>query len=349
MEQTIKKAVDAGASDVHIGQDGRVFFRLLGRMQALASEEIGELDPILTQLEAWEKEGASATMSRSLRDGSRLRIHAYEAQGERCWAIRILPRQAQRLKSLALPLAGLKLHRLRSGLLLVVGATGSGKTTSLAALLQELAMTAPRHILTFEDPIEILIESSQSLVHQCELGRDFPDYPTALRSAVRSDPDIIMLGEIRDEPTARAALSLAETGHLVLSSLHASSAADAILRLLDLFPADHREHRAGQLAACLQAVLYQELHPHKDQQQRIAIGELLLASPAVARLIREQSIHQLANLISAASEEGMVEFDQSLARAVQEARLAYDDARLWAREPQRLKKRLEQLEEENNA
>lgn len=337
MEKLIAKAKALGASDLHFGQDGPVWARILGRLQVMEGVESEDLAPILTQVAAWEKTHPGTTFSRSLADGSRLRIHPHRSLGQLRVAIRLLPGTPPPLAALGLPLQGLRLDRLASGLVLICGATGSGKSTTLASLLQDLLQRRPCHVLTFEDPVEYLLDSGQGLVSQSERGKDFPDFPQALRSAVRSDPDVIMVGEMRDEATARAALSLADTGHLVLSSLHASSVTDAIHRLFDLFPSQDRQGMAGLLAASLKAIVAQCLVPHAREPRRVALAEVLLAGPGLSRMIRDRDIHQIPNYIQAGRGEGMVTFDHSLYDALQKAHIAYEDAIALARDPDRFR------------
>lgn len=338
MDKLIADSLALGATDLHLGQEGPVWARILGKLEVLEKVRGEDLAPILAQTGPGEKPGSS--WSHTLADGTRVRIHLHSSLGGLRYALRLLPGRVPALESLGLPLSPLRLDRVVSGLVLISGATGSGKTTTLASLVQKILETRPCHVLTFEDPVEYLLAPGRGLVTQGELGVDFADYPQALRSAVRSDPDVIVVGEMRDYETARAALSLADTGHLVFSTIHASSAADALLRLLDLFPEGDRGGGGGLLAATLQGVVYQELVSHAQGSSLVALAEILLGSPGLARLIREGDFHQIPNLIRSGRGEGMVDFDTSLGRALGEGSLTFAQAVDLAHYPEEFRQRL---------
>ena len=202
-----------------------------------------------------------------------------------------------------------------NGLILVTGATGSGKSTTLAAMIDEINRHQPRHILTLEDPIEFLHRSRRSLIQQREIGRDSHSFDTALRAALREDPDVILLGELRDVATIRLALTAAETGHLVLATLHTRSAPQAVERLVDVFPAEEKSYVRAQLAGSLQAVIAQKLM-RRPGGGRVAIFEVLTATAAVSNLIREGKTHQLASVLQTGAQSGMQTFEQGLQQRI---------------------------------
>lgn len=229
--------------------------------------------------------------------------------------LRLLPEQCPRLETLGAPPALSELLAEESGLLLVTGATGSGKSTTLAAMVGHLNQRLDGHILTLEDPVEFIHHSERCLILQREIGRHCPSFATALRVALRQDPDVILLGELRDSETIRLALTAAETGHLVMATLHTRGAAPAVERLIDVFPAEEKDQVRSQLAGSLCAVLAQKLLPAR-QGGRVALYELLVNTPAVANLIREGKVHQLPGIMQTGMQAGMLTFTQSFQQRV---------------------------------
>ena len=227
-------------------------------------------------------------------------------------AIRLIAQHLSDWQSLGLPDALPALLAHTQGLLLVVGATGSGKSTSLAAMVQHINQHQALHIITLEDPIEYVHTPQRSWLHQRELGRDTASWHHALRACMRQDPDVIMVGEMRDLDTLRLALSAAETGHLVLATLHANSAARAVERMVDAFPTGEKELVRQQLAEALCAVLAQTLLPQRQGTGRVLHHELLVATPAVRNVVREGRMHQLPSLMQTGATAGMHTFAQHL-------------------------------------
>jgi len=241
----------------------------------------------------------------------RLRANLFRQRCGLSLALRLIASHCPPLEALHLPAISQTLLKLQEGLVLVVGATGSGKSTTLAALIAAMNQQQRRHILTLEDPIEFLHSSAQSLIQQREMGQHFTRFGDGLRAALREDPDVILLGELRDAETIQLALTAAETGHLVLATLHTRGAAQAVERLVDVFPGSEKNLVRSQLAGSLQAVIAQRLVA--AQQGRVALFEVLVNSPAVANLIREGKTHQLPALLQTGSQLGMQTFEQSMA------------------------------------
>ncbi len=249
----------------------------------------------------------------ALKDGRRLRASAFRQCDGVSLALRLLPEDTPQLAQLDVPPSIPALLESDGGLLLVTGATGSGKSTTLAAMVDHINNHHARHILTLEDPIEFIHRSRRSLVQQREIGEHCPDFSAGLRAALREDPDVILLGELRDEQSIRLALTAAETGHLVLATLHTRGAYQAIERLLDGFSAAEQGRVRSQLAGSLRAVLAQKLVAARDGG-RVALFELMINIPAVASLIREGKLHQLPTVLHTGKQYGMQTFNQSMAQ-----------------------------------
>jgi twitching motility protein PilT len=246
----------------------------------------------------------------------RYRANAYRQQRGVALALRPIPSTVPTLESIEAPALLRTLAELEQGLVLVVGATGSGKSTTLAAMTQHINSAAAKHVLTIEDPVEFVYEPLRSLITQREVGRDTPSFSDALKAALREDPDVILLGEMRDLETIRLALTAAETGHLVLATLHTATAPQAIERILDVFPGEERDLARTLLADVLRAVVAQQLVARSDNQGRIAAHEILVGTPAVRNLIRENKTAQLVSVMQTGQQQGMQTMVQSLERLV---------------------------------
>lgn len=256
----------------------------------------------------------------TLADNQRLRASVFHQRQGTSLALRLLPTHCPTLDALEAPAALPGLLGSENGLILMTGATGSGKSTTLAAMVDWLNHHTDGHILTLEDPIEYIYASKRCLIQQREVGQHCASFAAGLRAALREDPDVILLGELRDGETIRLALTAAETGHLVLATLHTRGAAQAIERLVDTFPAQEKEPVRSQLAGSLRAVLSQKLEPDK-QDGRVALFELLINTPAAANLIREGKSHQLPHIIQTGQQSGMMTFAQSLQQRQAQGRL----------------------------
>jgi twitching motility protein PilT len=244
----------------------------------------------------------------------RFRVNVFRAEGQWCAVLRRIPDKIPTLQDILAPPALYGFARMPRGLVLVTGPTGSGKTTTLAAMVNLINMERQDvHILTLEDPIEFKHPRKQAVVTQRELGTDFLKFSDGLRAALREDPDVIMVGEMRDPETMEAALMAAETGHLVLSTIHTIGAKDTVDRIISAFPKSHQENVRAQLASILKGVISQVLIPHVSGRGRVAAFEIMAGTPAVANLIRDNSTHQLPAVLQTQSKEGMCTLDQSLA------------------------------------
>ncbi|MGI6263505.1 MAG: type IV pilus twitching motility protein PilT [Succiniclasticum sp.] len=315
----LRQAVEAGASDLHLCGDEPPRIRCLGVLQPLqqenpawlASEEL--FRPVLTEQhrQRLRKDG-ECDLACQLPEGQRFRIHLFRSGGTLAASIRLIPSVVPTCEGLGLPPVIRSFAEQTQGLILITGATGSGKSTTLAAILDEINRTRPVHILTLEDPVEYRFRPDKSLIHQREVGRDTRSFASGLRAALREDPDVIMVGELRDEETMATALTAAETGHLVLGTLHTSGAIDAVHRVLDAFP-DRSRQVQTQLAASLSAVVSQRLLRRRDGTGRIGAYEILVMTDAMRHLVREGRTEQMRNFMQTGSRLGMQTLEQDLA------------------------------------
>jgi twitching motility protein PilT len=259
------------------------------------------------------------------RDQARIRGNAFMQRDQTALALRMIPRSVPTMEELGLPPVLADFTSRHQGLILVTGPTGSGKSTSLAAMLDRINTQRACHILTIEDPIEYVHDHKRSLVSQREVGTDTPTFTDALRAALREDPDVLLVGEMRDLESIRFALTIAETGHLVLATLHTNDTAQSISRMIDVFPAEQQAQIRVQLAAALTGVVYQRLVPRIGQGM-VAAYEVLVANSAARNLIKEGKTHQLRNVLVTGQREGMVTLEQSLSAMVKAGVVRYEDA-----------------------
>jgi len=258
-------------------------------------------------------------------------------------ALRRIPAYAPSLDALGLPSGARSFCGLERGLVLVTGPTGSGKSTTLASMLSYIALTMERHIITLEDPIEFYLPTGRSVVNQRELGASFKDFPGGLRQALRQDPDVILVGELRDLETIRTALTAAETGHLVFATLHTYDAASTVARMVSSFPADEQAHARAQMANILKGIIAQTLLPRASRKGRIAAFEIMIATTAIQNNLAKVGGHnQLRQVIETASREGMMTMEASLASLVRRQLVEESDARFKAPNPEDFEKRLRQ-------
>lgn len=330
-EALLTRAVTAKASDIHLAPGAPAFLRICGNMVAAGdgptAEEITALLvkwALPEQRERLRKQGA-LDLAREEKD-VRLRVHAFAARGGTALSVRLVPKTVPPLDSLGVPPVFQRLLELRSGLVLVSGKTGAGKTTTLAAFLDSVARERSAHIITLEDPIEYVHASGKSLISQRELGVHFASFGRAIRSALREDPDVLMVGELRDADAAQAAIGAAETGQLVLASLHTRSAAEAVHRMESFFPAAQQQEIRAQLAAVIEAMISQELLPGKDGG-RVLASEVLVATDAVRHLIRSGKPEQLASCIVSGASFGMQTLRQDIERLAAQNKLSAETAR----------------------
>ncbi|TFZ48786.1 type IV pilus twitching motility protein PilT [Serratia proteamaculans] len=323
IDEFVALSVKHNASDLHLCTGHRPMLRIDGELQPLEGAEILTearmrllCNSVLLPLQRQQlQQQGQLDLALSLPGTIRLRANFFLQNLGVSVALRLIASQCPTLAALATPDIIPALVRREDGLILVTGATGSGKSTTLAAMIDDINQHQRRHILTLEDPIEFIHLSRQCLIQQRELGRDSHSFDDALRAALREDPDVILLGELRDTTTIRLALTAAETGHLVLATLHTRSASQAVDRLVDVFPAEEKPYVRAQLAGSLQAVIAQKLLS-RPGGGRVAIFEVLTATAAVSSMIREGKTHQLANVLQTGGQSGMQTFEQGLQQRV---------------------------------
>ncbi|MBQ9420334.1 MAG: type IV pilus twitching motility protein PilT [Lachnospiraceae bacterium] len=330
----LKQAVAIGASDIHISVATPPMIRLNSQIRPL--EGAPRLMPPDTQrllFSIIDEEhmktlltNGEVDMSYGVPDVGRFRVNVYKQRGSFAAAIRIMNTTVPDPKKLEIPETIINLYKKKSGLVLVTGPTGSGKSTTLAAIIQQVNLNRHCHVLTLEDPIEYLYRHNCSLVDQREIGLDSRTFATALRAALREDPDVILVGEMRDLETISTAITAAETGHLVFSSLHTNDTASTINRIIDVFPENQKEQIRTQLSMVLESVISQRLLPKADGSGRTACFEIMHCNPAIRSLIRENKIHQIPGIIQTSSKAGMITMDEALYQAVQEGRISRETA-----------------------
>lgn len=343
IQQLLQMVVDRNASDLHLVVGVPPMLRVDGSLvpvegQAnLTSEQVvdlvnGVLTPEQKDLLAVNKE---VDFSYQFHELGRFRINAYHEKGLLAAALRLIPSHIRTVNDLQLPSICHSFAQLRQGFILVTGPTGHGKSTTLAAIIDEINKTRPMHIVTIEDPIEYVYTPDLSIISQRELHADTHSWEIALRSVLREDPDVVLVGEMRDYETISAALTVAETGHLVFATLHTNSAAQTVDRVIDVFPEHQQAQVRMQLANTLEAVFSQRLVPAKNGG-RVAAAEVLLATPAVRNIIREAKTHQIDNVISTSAEMGMMTLESSLATWVKKEVVALDKAQEYSLRPEEL-------------
>jgi twitching motility protein PilT len=315
----------AGGSAPRIRVDGKL--RSIEDAPILAGQEIEVIvrkliDPV--QLEIFD-EHQDVDFAFSWEDRARLRASAFTQKGQTALAVRMIPSNIPSFSDLGLPPAADRLAKLPRGLVLVTGPTGSGKSTTLASIIDRINSTRSHHILTIEDPIEFVHHHKQSAVTQREVGIDSPSFDRALRSALREDPDVLLLGEMRDIESIQIALTMAETGHLVFATLHTNDAPQAVDRIIDVFPDWRQEQVRVQLSSSLGAIIAQRLVP-KIGGGRVAAFEVLIANHPVRNLIREGRSNQLLNIMTTNAQEGMCTLEASLALLIHDGLITYEDA-----------------------
>ena len=328
IEHWLAQTLAVGGSDLHLSAGVPPMARVLGQLQNLGTQAVDSTylqDQLQTLLPDWPtaQDHDSAIAIAGL---GRFRVNVFAQL--RGWSSvwRCIPERIPSLQELHAPTCLPAWLKQAQGLLLVTGATGSGKSTTLAAMLAHLNHTQPLHILTLEDPIEFVHPSQRSLVQQRKVPGHSADFATALRAALRQDPDVILVGELRDLPTIELALSAAETGHLVLATLHTRSATQAIERLVDVFPGETKALVRQQLSLSLLGVVHQVLCKSVDGTRRVAAHEVLFASPAVRQMIRDNKATQLPNALQTGAQHGMRTLAQSLAQYVAQGVITAEEA-----------------------
>ena len=270
----------------------------------------------------------------------RFRANAAMQRGSVCITFRCLPPEIPTFEELALPDVLRELSLRPRGMVIISGATNSGKSTSVAAMVNHINTNSSRKIVTIEDPIEYLHKNKRSVITQRDLGDDTRSFAAALKHVMRQDPDVILVGEMRDAETAAAAISAAESGHLVLTTLHTNNAADGVDRLIDLFPAQQQDQIRGQIALVLEAIIVQVLVPRANGKGRIAAFEVMLGTSAIRNLIRERKNHQILSVIETGTRQSMITLNQSLADLVKRGLVKPEEALSRSSDPTGLKSRI---------
>jgi twitching motility protein PilT len=341
MEDLLRLVVEEGASDLHLAVGAPPALRMNGRLvklqlPALTPEDTETLARAVTSetnLQRVSEEG-SVDFAFSFRGQDRFRGSVFRQKGQLGMALRTIPKRIMTLDEIGLPPAVEELLHLPRGLILVTGPTGSGKTTTLASMIEVINATTPGHIMTIEDPIEYFHPHKLGIVNQREVGVDVPSFAEGLRRALRQDPDIILVGEMRDLETMETAITAAETGHLVFSTLHTTGAARTVDRIIDAFPEDRQEQIRVQLSTNLKAVISQLLIPRQDGQGRVAAFELMINTPSIAALIRDNKTFRIPNDILTGSKYGMVSLEASLVEHYLNGDIAYEQVIGKAQDPQ---------------
>jgi twitching motility protein PilT len=333
---------EVGASDLHLTVGAAPHMRVDGQLRPAAGGTIltaADVDRHAAALHGRDPRTAdpvgSVDFAMTWGDKARLRGNVFQERGSLAVALRMIPTRVPSVDELGVPASVQDLLHAPSGLLVVTGPTGSGKSSTLASMVDAINRTRAAHILTIEDPIEYVHEHLASIVQQREVGRDAPDFPMALRSALREDPDVLLVGEMRDLDSIQTALTIAETGHLVLATMHTNDATQAVDRIIDVFPAEGRSQIQTQLASTLQAVVYQRLVPRVDGG-RIAAFEVMIATNAVRNLVREGKSRQLRNVIATGRVEGMQTLEHSLTALVEAGTIELDAARAVSLHPEEI-------------
>ena len=340
IEEIMKTANEAGASDVHITVGVPPKMRVNGKLITMDYPKMMPADTMEitlgimneSQREKFEERG-EFDMSFSIPELGRYRVNAYKQRGSAAMALRLVGTVVPSPEVLGVPSSVINLYERKRGLILVTGPTGSGKSTTLAAIIDKINNNRDAHVITLEDPIEYLHQHKMAMVNQREIGLDSQSYANALRAALREDPDVILVGEMRDFETISVAITAAETGHLVLSTLHTIGAASTVDRVIDVFPPHQQQQIRVQFANVLEAVISQQLIPTMDGQGRVAAFEVMHANHAVRNLIREGKSHQLVSVMQTNRKMGMVTMDESITQLYYEGKIDREMAIQFAVDP----------------
>lgn len=336
------------ASDLHIAVGRRPTLRIDGVLVSLQRETLTTPESaeglIMELLTSEQKERLKADrqvdFAYSFEDKARFRVNAYYQRGYLSAALRLVPARIRTIEELALPPILHDFAKLSQGFILVVGPAGHGKSTSLAGILDEVNHTRTDHIITIEDPIEYLFSQDRCIVSQREVGSDTASFSEGLRTILRQDPDVVMIGEMRDANSIATALTSAETGHLVFSTLHTNSASQTIDRIIDSFPPEQQGQIASQLSATLVAIISQRLLPRLSGG-RIPAMEIMIVNPAIRNLIREKKMYQIDLVIETSLEEGMISLNRSMVNLIRNKEVSLENAELYSLNPSELRILLE--------
>lgn len=349
MDQNIRDmleyAIERKASDLHISPGLPPVLRIQGSLVPMENDVLTEDDTenfvrnVLTekQLETLFSKG-DVDASISCQNNNRLRLNAFKQKNSYSISFRLVKPEIPDFNALGLPPVVLELAKITKGLILVTGPTGTGKSTTLASMIDWINQNRDTHVITLEEPIEYVHKHKKSIVHQREIGTDALSFSSGLRAALRQDPDVILIGEMRDLESISIALTAAETGHLVLSTLHTIGAAKTIDRIIDVFPPHQQPQIRVQLSVVIQAVISQQLIPGLNGGERIPAVEVMISNPAIRNLIRENKTHQVFNSIQTGSKSGMQTMDNSLFELYRKKKISFDNMLKYSVDPEYLKK-----------
>jgi twitching motility protein PilT len=340
LQTLLEAVVSQGGSDLHIYAGGVPVIRVSGallpltRFQAVTNEQVETMLRSIVPEGRWKvfEERQSIDVSYAYKEGSRFRINGYRVQGTTAMALRLIPHAIRTFEELNLPPILDVFTQRQQGFFIAVGPVGHGKSTTLATMINRVNETMAKHIVTIEDPVEYLFKPNKSLIHQREVYVDTPSFGAALQGTFREDVDVIMVGEMRDYETISSAVTAAETGHLVLSTLHTNNAAQTIDRIIDMFPAEQQGQVRVQLAGSLAAIFSQRLIP-RVSGGLIPAFELLINNNAVSTLIRDGQTHEINSVIQTSSQEGMIDMDRMLADLVRRGEITVEHAYEHAMDP----------------
>lgn len=345
IQEILKIAITRNASDVHLVPNHYPALRINNELYYLKEYSIATKEENLQMLHSILREEQIAELTANMEfdfgydfDTYRFRVNYYFVKNALAASFRLIPPQIKTLADLNLPPSLNKLITYKQGLVLLTGPTGEGKSTTLASLINDINKNSAKHIITIEDPIEFIYPVSQSIISQRELHQDTHSYTAALRAVLREDPDVVLVGEMRDFETIQAALTIAETGHLVFSTLHTKSAPETIDRIIDVFPSAQQNQIRSQLASVLLSVITQRLLPNADKTGRVPALEILMNNTAVSSIIREGKIFMLDNVIETGEENGMILFEKYLAQLSQKGLITKETALSYALRPREITK-----------
>ena len=347
LNELISQAVSLNASDLHLTVGIPPTARIDGKLTPMGEEKCMPPDieaMAMSVLDDNHKDilqrNGEVDLAYSIPGKGRYRLNIFRQRGVLAMAIRVLNTRIPSPEELGLPDVLLTMCQKKRGLVLVTGPTGSGKSTTLASLIKIINNTTKQHIITLEDPIEYLHRHNKSIVNQREMGADSKDYASALRAALREDPDVILVGEMRDLETIATAITAAETGHLVFSTLHTVGAANTIDRIVDVFPPYQQQQIRTQLADVLECVVSQQLIPRQSQEGRVAAIEVMLSNSAIRNHIRESKTFQIASVMQTNRKLGMITMDDALLELYRAGDISLESAISYAQDPVALRKRL---------
>lgn len=347
IEEILRLAKEIDASDIHMASGSPLMFRINGRLVPREEELMkpADIDKVLKDIMSKEQIKDLENLGEldfvfSVPGFSRVRVNVFSQRGTYAISLRMLSCEVPTPESLGVPASFIELANCKKGLILVTGTAGSGKSTTLASLIDIIAERDYKNIITIEDSIEYLYSRKKSIVSQREIGLDTENYASGIRSALRQDPDVIVVGEMQDVETISMALTAAETGHLVLSTLHTSNAADALTRIVEVFPPHQQQQIRVQLASVLRGVVAQQLLPRFDVRGRIAVYEVLIANPTVKNLIREDKNYQISGIIASNRKEGMQSMDDAILETYMRSQITMDTAISYAHDPERMEQRV---------